>query len=50
MTLASFCIIISRFNGMPFSASQGKCYKAVFLMLLQGGSELVQSVLPPCCV
>lgn len=46
MTLASFCPVISCFNGMPFSALQGKRYKVTLLILLQGGGNWVQSALP----
>ena len=46
MTLASFCPVISCFNGMPFSASQGKRYKVTLLILLPGGWNWVQSALP----
>lgn len=47
MTLACFCTIISRCNGMPFSAVQGNAIKLSYLPYhVARRPGLVQSVLP----
>lgn len=47
----SICTIISCFHGVPFSASRGNAIKLSYLLYLASRkAELVQSVLPPCCI